>query len=96
MREQAPSNLIAYDEIVLILADIEIAESALRQKQNAGAEIGEIQEAYYHSIFKKHDVSRVQYDSSMLFYRQDPETMDRIYEDVISRLSVIESEIQME
>ncbi|RLD37396.1 MAG: hypothetical protein DRI83_03990, partial [Bacteroidetes bacterium] len=31
-----PDNLIEKDTIILILADVEVAESALRQKQNLG------------------------------------------------------------
>lgn len=91
-----PENLIDRDELVLILADVEIAESALRQKQNVGHEIKNIKETYYHSIFSKYNVSREQFDSSMIYYKQDPEVMDKIYEDVITKLSVMESEIQLE
>ena len=32
----------------------------------------------------------------MAWYKQEPEMTDKIYEEVITRLSVIESEIQME
>ena len=91
-----PSNLIEQDTMVLLIADIEIAESVLRQKQNTNQQIGSTDEAYYHTIFSKYDVSRGQFDSSMAWYKQEPEMTDKIYEEVITRLSVIESEIQME
>jgi len=90
----APVNLIEKDTVILILADIEIAESALRQKQNLGRETDDLQELYYHAIFTKYEVTRGQYDSTMAYYRQDLETIDEIYEEVINRLSVIESEVQ--
>jgi hypothetical protein len=77
-----PDNLIDREKMVLILADVEIAESALRQKQNVDQEIGGTREVYFHTIFKTHDISRAQYDSSLLYYKQDPKTMDKIYEDV--------------
>lgn len=92
----APENLIDRDKLVLIIADVEITESALRQKQNVGHEIKNIKETYYHSIFSKYNISREQFDSSMTYYKQDPEVMDKIYEDVITRLSMMESEIQLE
>jgi hypothetical protein len=91
-----PEDLIHRDTIVNILADVEIAESALRQKQNYGHEITGVKENYYHAIFSKYKVSRARFDSSMAYYKQDLETMNGIYEDVISRLSVIESKVQME
>jgi len=90
----APVNLIEKENIILIIADIEIAESALRQKQNFGHETDYLKESYYHAIFTEHEVTRAQYDSSMAYYRQDLEAMDEIYEEVITRLSVIESEVQ--
>jgi len=92
----APKSLIDKDKIVLIIADVEIAEAALRQKQNTGHEIAEAKEAYFHTIFTSYEVTREQFDSSMIYYRQDLETMNGIYEEVISRLSVIESEVQHE
>jgi len=91
-----PAGLIEKDSIVLIIADIEIIESALRQKQNRGGEIDDMRDTYYKSIFANYKVSREQFDSSMLYYRQDLETINEIYEEVITRLSVIASEVEHE
>ena len=91
-----PDNIIERDQLVLIITDVEIAESSLRQKQNVGHEIKNIKETYYHSIFSKHAVTKEQYDSSMAYYKRDPEVMDKIYEDVITKLSMMQSEIQLE
>ncbi len=91
-----PDDLIDQDKIVLVLVDVELAESALRQKQNFGHEITNEKEAYYASIFKKHEVSREQFNRSMKYYETDLDAMDEIYEDVITQLSLLESEVQME
>lgn len=91
-----PEDLIGTEKMSLILADVEIAESALRQKQNFGHEIGKVQEEYYYAIFTEHEVSKDQFERSLSYYKQDREAMNQIYEDVITRLSVIESEVQLE
>ena len=91
-----PDRLIGQDKLVLILVDVEITESALRQKQTTGHELGNAREAYYNAIFKQHEVCKEQFDSSMLFYKQNLEVMDDIYEEVITRLSLMESEAQLE
>lgn len=91
-----PKSLIDQEKVVMILADIEIAESALRQKQNHGHEIGNTKEIYYRTIFNEYEVTREQFDSSMTFYKQDLDVIDKIYEEVITRLSVMESEIELE
>jgi len=96
VKNAKPENLIAREKMILILADVEIVESALRQKQNTGQEVRSIREVYYHTIFNNHEVSKEQFDSSLLYYKQDAEMMNEIYEDVITRLSLMESEAQME
>jgi len=93
---EKPVNLISHDSMVVILADVEVAESALRQKQNMGHEITDLEEQYYHSVFRKHKITRGQFDSSLAYYKQDMAVMNKIYEDVITRLSLMESQIQAE
>ena len=95
-RSDPPDDLIGTEKMVMILADVEITESALRQKQNYGHEISELKEEYYHAIFTKYEVSREQFDRSLAWYKEDLITIDKIYEDVITRLSVLESEVQLE
>lgn len=94
-QESPPYGLIQKDSLVNILVDVEIAEATLRHKQSSGHQIGKLREAYYRTIFLDHNVTRAQYDSSMAWYRKDIKTMDEIYEKVISRLSVKESEVQL-
>ena len=91
-----PEDLIGIEQIVMILADMEITEAALRQKQNYGHEIDKVKEEYYYTIFTKYEVSREQFDQSLAWYKEDLKTIDKIYEDVITRLSVIESEVQLQ
>ena len=90
-----PDNLIERDTLVFILADIEIIESALRQDQNFGKETDDKRDSYYRSIFANYNISKGQFDSSMMYYRQDMAVIDGIYEDVITRLSVITSEVEL-
>jgi hypothetical protein len=91
-----PDDLIVRDTLIHLLAEIELIESAIRDKQNLGHEIDDLNEAFYATVFKKYNVSREQFNRSMDYYKQNLEEMDDIYEDVISRLSVIESQIQNE
>jgi hypothetical protein len=91
-----PDDLIDRDKLVLVITDMEIAESTIREKQNLGQEIEGLQEGYYFAIFEKHKITKEQFDNSMAYYKQDLDELNDIYEDVISRLSVMESEIQHE
>lgn len=91
-----PEKLIGHDTMVLIIVDVEIAEAALRHKQNFGYEIDDKNEYYFHSIFEKYGISKGQFDSSLAYYKTDLEVMNDIYEDVITKLSLIQSEAEME
>ena len=91
-----PENLIPRDTIVLIIADMEITESVLRQQNNYGIDAGDKTEAYFNMIFTKYHTSKSRFDSSLAYYKGDVEVMSQIYEDVITRLSLLQSEVQME
>ncbi|RLD55738.1 MAG: hypothetical protein DRJ05_12460, partial [Bacteroidetes bacterium] len=41
-------------------------------------------------------ISREQFESSMGFYQSDLEVMDEIYADVITKLSIMKSEMEKE
>jgi hypothetical protein len=50
--------------------------------------------ALYNSVFDKHGVTRLQFDSTMTYYTNHPKTLDKIYEKVIENLSRLESELK--
>ncbi len=91
-----PDNLIGKDKLVLVIADMEIAESTIREKQNLGQEIDGLQERFYLAIFQKHEITKEQFENSMAYYKQDLDELSDIYEEVITRLSMMESEVQHE
>jgi hypothetical protein len=95
-RIREPEGLIPKEEMVLILADIEVAESALREKQNLGHEIEGTDEVFYTYVFSKHGVSKEQFDQSLNYYKSDLKALEEIYEAVVNRLSLIESEVSLE
>ena len=95
-RAREPEGLIPKEEMVLILADIELAESALREKQNLGHETEGTAEGFYTHVFSKYGVSKEQFDNSLDYYKSDLKTFEEIYEAVVNRLSVMESEVSLE
>ena len=89
-----PDDLIEVEKMVNIIVEVEIAESAIRQKQNYGHEINNAAEEYYTAIFNKYEITKDQFSRSLAYYKKDLEAIDAIYEQVITRLSVIESEVR--
>ena len=91
-----PDDLIDRNKLVLVITDMEIAESTIKEKQNLGQEIDGLQEGYYFAIFEKHEITKEQFENSMAYYKQDLDELNDIYEEVITRLSMMESEVQHE
>lgn len=86
-----PENLISEDEMVTILIDIHMTEglaSSLPIFYDSSKVIYTLLER---EVFVEHDVSDSVFISTMIYYLQDPSTMDRIYGRVIDSLVVRES-----
>ena len=86
-----PDGLISEDEMVNILIDIHMTEglaSSLPIFYDSSQVIYALLER---EIFIEHDVTDSVFTSSMIYYLQDPSTMDRIYGRVVDSLVVKES-----
>lgn len=69
--------------MVNILTDVQILEATI----DLNIVSGTAKTDNHSSIFKKHHITRQQYDSSMLFYSSHPELLTQIYDKVIAELS---------
>jgi len=86
--------LIPENKMVPLLVDMHIADAigldyTLGQKQ-----LRIDSTALYGWIFEKHEVTKMQFDSTMSYYAKHPDRLNKIYEKVISSLSKLESEIK--
>ena len=72
-----------------ILTDIHLAEAEI----NLGVSDSTSKEKNnFEKIFKKHSITKQQYDVSLTFYIDHPELLDKIYEDVLNELSKMQGE----
>ncbi len=85
-----PDWVIPEDKMTDILLDVHIIEGARIGKKVLGDSLYALD--HYNKLWEKHQISKEHYDSSFDFYCQNAERMDRIYEDVILKLSEISSE----
>lgn len=91
--EKIPHGILPEDQMVNLLADIHIAESAALNK-TAGGDAA-IQFAIDHDSFvlKQKGVSLPVFKKSLEYYMKDPKHMDQMYAEVITLLSKKQSEI---
>lgn len=92
-KKKVPAELIQPREMIGILTDIQLTEATLKELRRSGENPDDFYKDYYEKIFKKHNVTKEEYDKSMTFYEDNLDLLQEIYEEVITNLSKIQSEV---
>jgi len=84
-----PEDVIPRDSMIVVLADIHLIEATIQLK-GLGRNDTLKEEAYgrYRYVFNKHKVTTSQFRKSLEYYRSEPEFFQKMYDEVITRLSV--------
>ncbi len=90
---KVPENIIPPDSMVVLIADLQLAESALREFKRLGRESKERNVAMIENIFEKHHTTPERFDASKKYYDQHLELYQQIYEQVIVLLTRRQTEI---
>ena len=90
-KEHRPTGLIDDAAMAQLLADMHILETAQNSKTLQSDSIQFSYEQIYTETFKKHNVTRSQYDSTMMWLSHHPAELEVVYDQVISELSERES-----
>ncbi|MCI5057160.1 MAG: DUF4296 domain-containing protein [Flavobacteriales bacterium] len=88
-----PTSLIQEREMVNIIADMQLIEAIYRKNQFEDYDSLKIK-SYYARIFIKYNVDQEQFDKSLDYYQKSPRKMERIYTQVIDKLSALEEEVK--
>ena len=78
--------------MISVLVDINLIEASLRSNQPKTASDSLRSTAFYKEIFKKHNTNKEQFDNSIRYYSKTPEVLGKMYDEVIARLSRMQSE----
>ncbi|MEI7895441.1 MAG: DUF4296 domain-containing protein [bacterium] len=79
-------SLISGETMILIIADMHVADAAMMLARDADADPDKDQGFYYMGIFRKYRISPARYDMNVSYYRQNPENFAKMYEKVIEVL----------
>ncbi len=79
---------LSKEELVPILKDVLLLESAVYFKANQGADVKTLTYFYYNRTFKKHNVSRPQFYNSLKYYLQRDVKASFIFLGAINMLTV--------
>lgn len=85
-----PKEILQHDQMVALMVDVHIMESALSINMNQGSNSPD--SLAYFNVFKKNNTTKKQYEASLTFYTQHPELLNKIYDDVITDISKKQAE----
>lgn len=92
-KTKVPSDIIPENKIVSLLVDMHIADATtnlIRIKQN---KLNIKPEDYYYSVLSKHHTNKETFDKSIKYYSKNLEQYNKIYDEVLKRLSIIEGSL---
>ncbi len=89
-----PAKLLNRQQMAAVISDIQLAESAVTQKNLHPDTSNMTQAGYYDFIYKKHAVNKEDFEGSYHYYLSTPDEMDSIYTVVLEILHRKESELR--
>jgi len=93
-KKEKPEGLIPKSEFVDIMIDIRMVETSIRQKISKGNNAIKSTDYYYSYIFKKHNITPEQFNTSLKYYSSEVKEMQDINVQVVERLTQMESEVK--
>ncbi len=89
--DENPQNIIPKEKMIIIMADIQITEAYIDDLRKSGVQVRDTSLIYFEKVFKKHDITPVVFESSLLFYKKNLKDMSEMYADVITRLNELKA-----
>lgn len=87
-----PSDILPKEKMAQVITGIHIAEAEANMQKlpdlpalQAGS--ASTEKSSFENIFKKHKITKEQYEKSLSFYIDHPELLDQVYEKVLNELS---------
>ena len=94
---EKPDPLLDRQTMVEILTDIQVAEGIISHNRKVRAKTNnEYKDSLYHRIFDHYQINSKILKENIHYYNVDPSEMEKIYEEVIVRLSDIQKEVLLD
>ncbi len=93
---KAPKDLINIESFKSIMLDMRMTEVIIRQDitKSTGNKSKEITRKHYKNLFKKHHVSQERFQSSLLYYTNNPKLLNEINNAVVDSLNILREKIK--
>jgi hypothetical protein len=89
---KVPNGVLGKEQMVKVMLDVNLTEAAFRIHPPFNSKDTIDINVYYEKIFKKYKITKQQFNKSLDYYTKHPDKFGDIYDEVINRLSRIQSE----
>ncbi len=89
---QVPDNLISKEKLTQILTDIQVVEAGFIVSENRNG-VRDLKPQYYTAVLESHNITLVDLRQNVNYYQSSPKVMEEIYEDVLAKLSKMQSDV---
>ncbi|MCW3105420.1 MAG: hypothetical protein JWO09_3860 [Bacteroidetes bacterium] len=88
-----PDNVLPEEKMADIMVDVHLLEATMNIHAGSVGKMGPGGTPIAMNIYKKHQVSKEQFDESYKFYTENPERLAEIYQLVLNNLSRMQAEV---
>lgn len=89
---EKPENLVEREKMIEMLVDIHVAEATFNMMRQDSVIRKSSSANFYHSVLDKHQVADSIFEHSFVFYSSNPKQFEKMYQDVMNKLSELEQE----
>ncbi len=93
-KDKTPDHVIPYNDMVNILVEIHITDGLLTSNKIRRKLVKNDTTNFYNTILKNYGYLRKDFDTSLFYYSKNINQYDLIYEEVLNRLSEMESTLK--
>lgn len=84
-----PSVLLSESQMVDVMADVQIMESAISYKRSVNGKTAYLKTRGFDTIFAHYGITDSVFKENYDYYLEDPSVMERIMDSVVARLNVM-------
>ncbi len=94
--KKAPDYVIPHEDMVNIIVNMHITDGLLNVNKVRRNLVKKDSLNYYDEVFKNHGYTRSDFDTSIYYYSNNISEYDRIYEEVLNKLSEMQTQLKEE
>ena len=94
-QKKAPNGIIENKKMVAVLTDVHLVDAYISLIPYNDSVLKQQSSKYYEAIYKKYNISRLDFDKSVKYYSQQPKVLDSMYSQVSANLSKKEKQQNM-